>query len=94
MNIPSSLSWKAMFSLFFPLVKRLEYLKSVTKMRNLPAENEVTLFLPAVLWHRECENISSVTGRNDFIMQDCYVKKWETVFQYASKLQEKIKKSL
>jgi hypothetical protein len=47
-----SLPWKTMFPLFCPLVKRLSYLKRVTKTWNLPAENQIALLVSAVLWHQ------------------------------------------
>jgi hypothetical protein len=51
-NFPCNLPWTAVLSLFCPLVKRLEYLKGVTKMWTLPAENQMILLVPAVLWHQ------------------------------------------
>jgi hypothetical protein len=85
-----SLPWKTMFSLFCPLVKRLAYLKGVTKTWNLPAENYITLLLSAVLWHSECENISNFTSRSDFIMQNYYVKKLEVIFTVHIKIKSSL----
>jgi dimeric dUTPase (all-alpha-NTP-PPase superfamily) len=41
---------------------------------------------------RECENMSSVTSRNDFIVEKYSVKLQETIFTVCNKIQEKIKK--
>jgi hypothetical protein len=58
----------------------------------LPAENQMTLLLPAVYGTREWENISSVTSRNNFIMQNYSVKEWETIFTVRIKIRRKNKK--
>jgi hypothetical protein len=33
---------------------------------------------------RDCGRMSSVTSSNDFIMQNHFVKKWDTLMRYAS----------
>jgi hypothetical protein len=34
---------------------------------------------------RDCENMSSVTSRKDFITQNCSVKKWDVIFTICIK---------
>jgi hypothetical protein len=55
----------------------------------LPAENQITLLLPTVFGTIEYENMSSVASRNDFIMQNYYLKKRETIFAAGIKIRRK-----
>jgi hypothetical protein len=58
-------------------------------MSYLPPNNPITLLFPVVYGTRECENILSVTSKSDFIMQNYYVKKWETIFTIHIKIARK-----
>jgi hypothetical protein len=51
----------------------------------------MTLLISAVLWHQRMQNISSVTSRSDFIMQNYYVKKLEVIFTVRIKIKRKLK---
>jgi hypothetical protein len=73
------------------LVKRLEYLKGVTKMWNLPVENQWFYCFQMFYGTREWESMSSVTSRNDFVMQKYSVKK-QGAFFYS--MQQNYKKKL
>jgi hypothetical protein len=90
-NVPCTLPWTSTLSLVCSLVKRLEYLKDVTKMRNLPAESQWFYCFKLFYGTRESEYMSSITSRNYFVMQKYSVKKQEAFLQYATKLQEKLK---
>jgi hypothetical protein len=39
-------------STFLSFSQKLKYLKSVTKVWNLPAENQMILLLPTAVWHQ------------------------------------------
>jgi cell division septal protein FtsQ len=74
---------------FCPSVKRLGYLKGVTKTWNLPVENDITLLLSAILWHLRMRKYFKCYKQSDFIMQNYYVKKYETIFTVQTEITRK-----
>jgi hypothetical protein len=48
------------------------------------------LLIPTFYGTRDCENMTSVTSRNNFIMQNYSVNMWETIFTVCIKITRQI----
>jgi hypothetical protein len=79
-----------MLSFFLSFSQKIQ--KSVGCNKDLKAENQMVLLPPAVYGTREYENMSNITSRNDFIMQNYYVKKQKTIFTVQITIKRKQRK--